>query len=563
MSMPCRPSSILVGLLALIALAGLPQTIWSQSDDLRFVEAYDALLQRYVEAPGPGYSGVDYVGLAAAPERAQVRALLEAARLPEGFASGEKALLLDAYNFLVLDAVAEAWPLGSVRDDAGFFTEKRHRAFGERYSLDGLEKQTLYKRYPDPRLHLALVCGAVGCPPLWNRSYALAAEQRVRDAAGAAPSSTAVARLDEAAYAEAVDALLDAAARRAVNRSDLVREDDGQARLSRIFEWYADDFGGSTAAVLDWINRYRDNPLQATRAAYLPYDWKVNQRRMPAEDVPGELLEIPPIERAPNSGRYVVSSTIPRGTAEIRLFNNLYSQRTRNAEGSFADRSTFFTSQLSALYALNDRFMLGVEGRYRMVRNGMASETPFSVFAGSGENGSFRQGLTTIGPKIRWAPNKRWPNFSVQSAFWIPLGDSLSGSSTEPYLDWDGSIWWTQFFNDFSIGSRWSLFTEIDVLWEDIGSAQQGRINRVSTPVTVIATYLPRWDWSVYGLIGYSPYWQSPYDWFGQAGVGVKHQFTRKVELELLYTGFTNRNLVENDGRAQTINLGLRVNVGN
>ena len=53
---------------------------------------------------------------------------------------------------------------------------------------------------------------------------------------------------------------------------------------------------------------------------------------------------------------------------------------------------------------------------------------------------------------------------------------------------------------------------------------------------------------------------QDPYDYFYQYGVGTKYQFTPDVEIELLYTDFTNRGLRNNNGVAETINLGLRFN---
>ena len=65
----------------------------------------------------------------------------------------------------------------------------------------------------------------------------------------------------------------------------------------------------------------------------------------------------------------------------------------------------------------------------------------------------------------------------------------------------------------------------------------------------------------MYALGGYSPYWQEEYDYFAQAGFGAKYQFTPNLELELLYTDFTNKFLDETGGQAATFNLGLRVNL--
>jgi len=255
----------------------------------------------------------------------------------------------------------------------------------------------------------------------------------------------------------------------------------------------------------------------------------------------------------------VVSSTIPKGSVEVKIFNNLYSQRTGNGE-SLTDRSTFFTTSISYLYGLNRRFNVGISTRYRRVRN---DQLPISAFAvlGSSEAGSDRTGITAFGPQIRYAPVDAWSNFSIQSAFFFSPGENLTGSATEPFIDWDGATWNTQLFNDFSIGTSFSLFTELDFLIEDIGSSADGHINRFSTPVTLIFSYNPDPKTTLYTIGSYSPFWQDNFDYFWQVGAGAKYQFTPNLELELLVTDFTNQFLTDTGGQAATFNLGFRFNI--
>ncbi len=258
-----------------------------------------------------------------------------------------------------------------------------------------------------------------------------------------------------------------------------------------------------------------------------------------------------------NSNRYIVSAAIPQGGFEAKLFNNVYSQQTGLVNGDLTNRSTFLTSQLGFLYGVNNRFNAGFDVRYRRVRNEALPASPFKVF-GKGEEGMSRQGITTIGPKIRWAPLESLPNSSVQSAFWIPLGDDLAGNGQDPYIDWNGGSWLTQFFNDFSVGSDFALFAELDLFLEDIGSGDKGHTNRFSTPVTAIFSYYPTFKSTLYVLGGYSPYWLEEFDYFMQGGLGAKYQFSSNFELELLYTLFANKSLIENDGKASTFNIGFR-----
>lgn len=255
-----------------------------------------------------------------------------------------------------------------------------------------------------------------------------------------------------------------------------------------------------------------------------------------------------------NDWRYIVSSTIPQKGVEAKLFNNLYTQQTGPGDGTLDARASYFTSFLSFLYGVNDRFNAGFDARFRGVRIDNLPSSPFELF--SFEDGEHtRYGVTTIGPKVRIAPFTKLPKFSIQSAFWFPIGDQLTGTNNDPFIDWDGASWWTQFFNDFSIGNNFALFTEVDFFIEDLG---KDRTNRISTPVTGIFSYFPIEGGTLYVLGGYSPYWQENYDYFVQAGVGAKYQFNPQFEIELLYTYFTNGDLQFLEGKASTFNIGFR-----
>lgn len=210
---------------------------------------------------------------------------------------------------------------------------------------------------------------------------------------------------------------------------------------------------------------------------------------------------------------------------------------------------------------MNNRLNVGFATRIRKVRNQSLPSSPFDVF-GSDDIGSSRSGVTAFGPFVRYAPVPEWENFSIQSSFVFPIGGDLSGrNSNQPYIDWSGATWHTQFFNDFPLSNKFSLFTEIDLLIEDIGRFKNDHTNRVSTPTTVILSYNPSWRSTFYALGGYSPTLASDFDYFTQFGLGTKYQFTPKFELELLYTKFSNEFLAEIGGRAATYNIGMRFNI--
>ena len=259
------------------------------------------------------------------------------------------------------------------------------------------------------------------------------------------------------------------------------------------------------------------------------------------------------------ASRYIVSSTIRKGTYEFKIFNNLYSEK-KGSVGNLSDRSSFFTTSINALYGLNNRVNVGFVTRYRQVRNHPLPSSAFEVF-GSDDSANSRSGFTAFGPLIRYAPVPHWENFSIQSSFVFPIGNDLAGNDALPYIDWSGPTWITQFFNDFPLGNSFTLFTEVDIILEDIGRLTNGHVNRFSTPGTMILSYFPNPNTTIYGLTGFSPFWAGDFDYFAQAGMGAKYQFTPKLELELLYTKFTNEFLSQSGGQAATYNLGLRFNI--
>lgn len=521
-----------------------------------FISDTDALLKRYVKR-----GRVDYTGIKASNNLEPLIEKIATTDFTVLKGNDRKAFLINAYNLLVIHQVLENYPLESVLDVNGFFDAKKQDVGGQKMTLNQLEKDLLLKDFKDARLHFVLVCGALGCPPITNSAYA--------------PSK--------------LEAQLSKQTKLTLNNPVFLRVNGEKAELSKIFEWYAGEFGGSKSAVLAFINKYRDEAIPATtKVSYYPYDWTLNntagqgaagqkektdaigamEKEALADGTevrgdkdmeekmdlvgPGQQNTIPNSGGgggANNAARYVVSSTIREGSAEIKLFNNLYSQEAAG------ERSSFFTTNLSALYGVTDRFNAGIELRYRRVRyDEVGTASNFAVLS---DGGTFsRTAISGFGPKVRIAPFNNLPNFSVQSALWIPLARNLEGQEGSRFTDWNLPTLFTQVFNDFSIGNYFSLFTEVDIVLEDIGD-----LNRFSTPVTGIMSYFPTPKATLYGLASYSPFWQEEYDFFYQLGVGAKYQFTPNFEVELLATAFDNGFLQSVDGNAGTVNLGVRVNL--
>lgn len=163
------------------------------------------------------------------------------------------ALLGNAYNVCVLLGIVRAWPVTSVatlKPDFGFFKETVWTIGGQQHSLDSLEKTLLIPL--DARMHFAVNCASVSCPQL--------------DRQVLRPST--------------VDATLNRLAKRFLadpQRNRFNRAGDFW-QLSKLFEWYAADFGGKNG-VIRFVRAFAPNAKVPQRISYLEYDWALNAAR--------------------------------------------------------------------------------------------------------------------------------------------------------------------------------------------------------------------------------------------------------------------------------------------
>lgn len=162
------------------------------------------------------------------------------------------AILSNMYNVYTLAGVMKAWPVASVRKIRpffGFFTKKEWRLGNQKISLNQIEKEHL--RHLDPRIHFIINCASASCPVIQPRVLT----------------------------AENVEAVMEAATRQFLNDARLNQFDRDERlwRLSKIFEWYVEDWGGRDQMV-DFIQKYRPDLAnwKPLKIEYLEYDWALN-----------------------------------------------------------------------------------------------------------------------------------------------------------------------------------------------------------------------------------------------------------------------------------------------
>lgn len=214
--------------------------------------AYAELLQKYVQPDGVRYQAwADNTSDVNALDR--VLSAWARVDVAQHSPQEQKAFYINLYNVGMLQAVLQRYPLKSVKDIGSVpfsIFKKEYIQQGDRsLSLDGIEKGILLKDYFDPRIHFAVNCASVSCPPL----------------------------LAEPFIGEQLEAQLEAQTKAFAQSDRAARVHAGDARTaySELFNWYKADFGVENPA--EYLNRYREMPLRLDHAIdWIDYDWSLN-----------------------------------------------------------------------------------------------------------------------------------------------------------------------------------------------------------------------------------------------------------------------------------------------
>lgn len=257
-------------------------------------------------------------------------------------------------------------------------------------------------------------------------------------------------------------------------------------------------------------------------------------------------------EEKQNLNSYTPSVLLSKGQVEVKLFNNLYTQKewfNGNSEKEFVGRQTFMANHVQLLYGFGS-VNLGFDVNIRSVSLDTTNTSPFEVFKFESNNNA-RTTIGSIGPKIKFSPFKSLDKLSVQSSFWIPVSKDMEGT---PWIAWQKLTWWTQIFYDQRLSDKFNLFSEIDFLVRI--KTDQNSKSHVSTPLSAFFSYFPGSKSTVYLSAQYAPLLSSDgYSFYAQAGVGVKLQVFPSFEVEVSASDFFAG---KNQGAGGTVNLGLR-----
>ena len=188
------------------------------------------------------------------------------------------AYWINAYNIFTLKVIVDNYPIrgswfgfsprNSIKRIDGVWDRLTWKAGGREVTLDQIEHEILRPGFAEPRIHFALNCASSSCPPIRSEPY----------------------RVD------LLDRQLTLAARDFLASELGLQVSGSTLRVSRIFNWYGDDFIHQFAhlvdadrsekerAILGVIAKY--GPTEAAtlaregqgRIRFLKYDWALNDR---------------------------------------------------------------------------------------------------------------------------------------------------------------------------------------------------------------------------------------------------------------------------------------------
>jgi hypothetical protein len=167
------------------------------------------------------------------------------------------AFWINAYNAFAMKGIVDHDSPASWVGRYRYFIGREYRVGGATINLYDLERQVLISQFRESLIHFAIVCASMSCPKLQPWAYEPTQLERQ----------------------------LNRAAREFINDPTRNRFDRKQriASVSKIFDWFEEDFVAAAGSILAYVARYVDDPALAKelaqpgyRVEFLDYDWSLN-----------------------------------------------------------------------------------------------------------------------------------------------------------------------------------------------------------------------------------------------------------------------------------------------
>ena len=241
--------------------------MWNELDDSNTATiehtAWQNLINTYLITDHPsGIYRFDYAALKANAEdfKALRDYLFSLTSLdPRTYSKKEQfAYWVNLYNALTVYVVTGRYPIESIKDiksgliDYGPWNKELITIAGQKVTLNHIEHGILRPIWKDPRIHYAVNCASLGCPNLCPEVYT----------------------------ADNAERLLERSAKEYINHPRGATIEDGELKISSIYDWFNIDFGGSDEGVFKHLKKYANPELAEQLDGFTDfdddYDWALN-----------------------------------------------------------------------------------------------------------------------------------------------------------------------------------------------------------------------------------------------------------------------------------------------
>ncbi len=131
------------------------------------------------------------------------------------------AYFINAYNAVTVKLILDHYPIKSIRKLITPWRFKRFELDGEKVSLNHIEHEVL-RKMNEPRIHFAINCASASCPKLLTTAF----------------------------YSHTMEKQLEAVTYDFINDEKRNKLTEKEMSVSRIFQWFAEDFGSKKNATL-------------------------------------------------------------------------------------------------------------------------------------------------------------------------------------------------------------------------------------------------------------------------------------------------------------------------
>ena len=184
------------------------------------------------------------------------------------------AFWINVYNAYTIKAIVDNYPVQSINDlhtggriighifSTTIWDDDFIKINKKEYSLNDVEHKILRKKFVEPRIHFAIVCASISCPQLRNEAYV---------------GNRLKFQLEQQSLSFFNDSTK--------NKYDVKNR---IAYLSKILDWFEEDFGDDDKEVLEFVSKYVNEELSSEikenieewSIQYLDYNWDLNEHKI-------------------------------------------------------------------------------------------------------------------------------------------------------------------------------------------------------------------------------------------------------------------------------------------